>query len=67
METEEFAAGLSRLEALARERRTAIMCAEGDWRRCHRRLISDALARRGWRVLHVRPDGRLEEHEAALV
>jgi uncharacterized protein (DUF488 family) len=67
METEEFAAGLSRLEALARERRTAIMCAEGDWRRCHRRLISDALATRGWRVLHVRPDARLEEHEAALV
>src|SRR5215217_5041763 len=37
METPEFAAGLERLEALARECRTAIMCAESDWRRCHRR------------------------------
>jgi uncharacterized protein (DUF488 family) len=63
MGSAEFAAGLERLEALARGRRVAIMCAEWDWRRCHRRLISDALAARGWRVLHIRPDGGLEEHE----
>jgi uncharacterized protein (DUF488 family) len=63
MGSAEFEAGLGRLEALASGRRIAIMCAEGDWRRCHRRLISDALAARGWRVLHIRPDGGLEEHE----
>jgi uncharacterized protein (DUF488 family) len=63
METPEFAAGLRLLESLARERRVAIMCAEGDWRRCHRRLIADALLIRGWRVVHIRPDGRREEHE----
>src|ERR687887_344464 len=63
MESEDFTAGLERLEALAGRRRAAIMCAEGDWRRCHRRLISDALSARGWRVLHIRPDGRLEDHE----
>ena len=62
MQTPEFADGLERLESLARERRTAIMCAEGDWRRCHRRLISDALVMRGWRVVHIRPDGGSEEH-----
>ena len=66
METPEFAAGLERLELLAGERRATIMCAEGDWRRCHRRLISDALAARGWRVIHIRPDGVLEEHEQTL-
>jgi uncharacterized protein (DUF488 family) len=66
METAEFATGLERLERLAAERRVAIMCAEGDWRRCHRRLISDALASRGWRVIHIRPDGVLEEHERTL-
>jgi uncharacterized protein (DUF488 family) len=66
MQTSEFAAGLERLEGLARERRTAIMCAEGDWRRCHRRLIAEALATRGWRVVHIGRDGRLEEHQAAL-
>jgi len=66
METEEFAAGIERLEGLAALRRTAIMCAEKEWRRCHRRLISDALESRGWRVLHLRPDGRLEAHEPTL-
>jgi uncharacterized protein (DUF488 family) len=66
METAEFATGLERLERLAGERRVAVMCAEGDWRRCHRRLISDALASHGWRVIHIRPDGVLEEHERTL-
>jgi uncharacterized protein (DUF488 family) len=66
MDTPEFAAGLERLEKLARERRTAIMCAEGDWHRCHRRLISDALSERGWRVTHIRPDGRTETHQSTL-
>jgi uncharacterized protein (DUF488 family) len=66
METDEFATGLERLEELARSQPTAIMCAEGDWRRCHRRLIADALSGRGWRIVHIRPDGRTEEHQAAL-
>ena len=51
------------LEDLARERRTAIMCAEADWTRCHRRLIADVLTVRGWRVLHLGPDGSLAVHE----
>ncbi len=61
--TDEFRRGLEHLEALARERPTAIMCAEADWRRCHRRLIADALLARGWRVLHIAADGRRSEHE----
>jgi uncharacterized protein (DUF488 family) len=60
--SDEFRRGLERLEALATARRTSIMCAEGDWRRCHRRLIADALLARGWRVLHIAPDGRSSEH-----
>jgi uncharacterized protein (DUF488 family) len=66
METAEFAAGLGRLEGLANERRVAIMCAEGDWRHCHRRLISDTLADRGWRVTHIRRDGGAEDHQNRL-
>jgi uncharacterized protein (DUF488 family) len=57
-----FAAGMERLEELGRRRRTAIMCAEAHPSRCHRRLIADALRARGWRVVHLLPDGRLEEH-----
>jgi len=66
METPEFAAGLERLELVASERRAAIMCAEAEWRRCHRRLLSDALSARGWRVIHIRANGVLEEHEQTL-
>ncbi|MBM3667650.1 MAG: DUF488 domain-containing protein [Actinobacteria bacterium] len=64
----EFGAGLAELRRLASERgasggRTALMCAEADWRRCHRRLIADALVLGGYRVGHLGPDGSLAEHE----
>jgi uncharacterized protein (DUF488 family) len=62
MESSEFGTALAELEDLARERRTAFMCAEGPWWRCHRQLIADALLARGWDVQHVMPDGRLEQH-----
>ena len=65
-ETEEFARGLARLEALGRERRVAIMCAEAQWWRCHRRLIADALLARGWDIVHVGSDGRREPHANLL-
>jgi uncharacterized protein (DUF488 family) len=62
MATAEFAEGLAELERIAAEHRTAVMCAEAWWVRCHRRLIADALLAHGWRVLHLGGDGRLEEH-----
>jgi uncharacterized protein (DUF488 family) len=59
----EFARGLERLGALAAARPTAVMCAEGDWRRCHRRLLADVLVARGEAgVRHIGPDGTLEAH-----
>ncbi|MDP9111101.1 MAG: DUF488 domain-containing protein, partial [Candidatus Eremiobacteraeota bacterium] len=42
METETFQAALGHLLATAAGARTAIMCSETLWWRCHRRLISDA-------------------------
>jgi uncharacterized protein (DUF488 family) len=62
METEEFRAGIDRLQKLARAGRTAIMCAEAVWWRCHRSLIADYLKARGTTVLHIVGDGKLEEH-----
>ena len=53
MQTEAFRLGLSRLERIARDRVTAIMCAEGFFARCHRALIADALVVDGWRVRHI--------------
>jgi uncharacterized protein (DUF488 family) len=40
----------------------AVMCAEALWWRCHRRLVADALAVRGWRVRHIGPDGTDADH-----
>jgi uncharacterized protein (DUF488 family) len=63
MASAEFGAGLAALEALARERPTAVMCAEALWWQCHRRLVADALVARGWAVEHIGPDGRRGAHE----
>lgn len=59
----EFADGRAALERLAAERRTAIVCAEAQWWRCHRRLVADVLHFDGWDVRHLVPDGRAVEHE----
>lgn len=64
MATPEFAAGLDQLEPKARYQPVAMMCAEAQWWRCHRRLVSDALVVGGWRVLHI--DSRGAQHEHAL-
>jgi uncharacterized protein (DUF488 family) len=58
-----FLAAMDRLLRKAGERRTAVMCSEAVWWRCHRRIIADfALLARGVPVLHLMPDGRLAEH-----
>ena len=63
MATREFGDAVGRLTDLARERRTAVMCAEAQWWRCHRRLLSDALLVRGCDVLHIDARGRQSPHE----
>ncbi len=46
--------------------RTAVMCSETVWWRCHRRLISDAaVLLHGTPVLHLAHDGRLTPHPPA--
>lgn len=62
MLTPEFQRGIARLLSLARERKTAIMCAERFWWRCHRRLISDFLVAQGQRVIHLLEPGKVVEH-----
>jgi uncharacterized protein (DUF488 family) len=58
-----FAAALDAALAEAAAEPTAVMCSEGHWRNCHRRLIADACAlAHGVRVHHLLHDGRLEAH-----
>lgn len=58
----DFAAGLEQLRALAAEARTAMMCSEALWWRCHRRLVADRLLLVGDEVLHIGSDGRAVPH-----
>ena len=62
MEAEEFRVGIDGLLELARESRTAIMCAEAVWWKCHRSLVADYLKARGITVLHILGEGKAEEH-----
>jgi uncharacterized protein (DUF488 family) len=62
METEEFEQGIQKLRELARKSRTAVMCAEALWWRCHRSLIADYLKALGATVIHVSDEKQTEIH-----
>jgi uncharacterized protein (DUF488 family) len=58
--TEPFRAGLAKLIELGEESRSAIMCAEAVWWRCHRRIIADYLMLAGADVVHLMGPGKAE-------
>src|SRR5271169_1433165 len=62
MQTPEFEKGLQRLIQLAKQKKSAIMCAEAVPWRCHRSLIADALTVRGIRVAHIVSGKRVLVH-----
>ena len=62
IETEEFGRGLEELLELSARLRTAIMCAEAPWWRCHRALIADVLRARGIEVMHIADARRCVPH-----
>lgn len=62
MASAEYRGAFATLAALARAQRTALLCAELLWWRCHRSLIADDLALHGWQVLHILGDGSVAAH-----
>lgn len=62
METPDFAEAVATLENAAQNQVTAYMCAEAVWWRCHRSMISDWLKAKGWTVLHIIGNGKIQEH-----
>ncbi|MEM1903056.1 MAG: DUF488 family protein [Pyrobaculum sp.] len=50
-------AQLEELKKIAASRKTVVLCREGDWRRCHRQFIADALAASGAKVVHLSKRG----------
>lgn len=62
MQTPDFDVGLNRLIKLAKQKKTALMCAEAVPWRCHRSLIADALVVRGIRVQNIIGGKRSQIH-----
>ena len=62
MQTKHFWAALETLMKGARNGPTAVMCAEAVPWRCHRSLIADALASRGWTVRHIMTKTKADTH-----
>jgi uncharacterized protein (DUF488 family) len=63
METERFLSALNKLVDSLPHRKTAIMCSETLWWRCHRRLIADAaVLLHGIDVRHLMANGRTQPH-----
>ena len=62
MATEAFASGLDRLVTLASGLRTAVLCAESLWWRCHRALIADVLRWFKFEVIHIMGPGSTVTH-----
>jgi uncharacterized protein (DUF488 family) len=71
MLTPEFHQAIGELLRLADQSRTAYMCAERVYFRCHRMLVSDWLLAHGHNVLHIDAEGPVRPHrqtpEARLV
>ena len=56
-----FHSGLIRLRELGHGQRSAIMCAEAVWWRCHRRIIADYLISAGEVVFHILAPDKIEQ------
>lgn len=63
MATTEFQDALRDLLAEAKSKNVAVMCAEGNPYRCHRRLIADALCVEGLQPREITGVGKAKSHE----
>ncbi len=63
MSSRPFQDSVVRLIALSRVHVTAVMCAEVDPERCHRRFLADALAVRDLEVVHILSADSSRRHE----
>lgn len=67
METVDFKKGIAELENTGTKYRTAFMCSEAVWWRCHRSMIADYLKVKGWKVMHILNNKKAEEHPYTAV
>ncbi len=63
MNKEFFKKGIDMLEEIATKSLSLFFCAEKIFLKCHRRFIAEALAQRGWRVIHIIEKDKTYEHK----
>jgi uncharacterized protein (DUF488 family) len=63
MDTDTFYKGITILKNISEMKRTAIMCAEAIWWKCHRRLVSDYMSSHGTEVIHIMGESETEPHK----
>jgi uncharacterized protein (DUF488 family) len=61
--TPEFESAIAELLGVARVARTAYMCAERPYFRCHRMIVSDWLVAHGHEIFHIDAEGPVRHHE----
>ncbi len=62
LNTPGFQTEAAELERLAGELPVCVLCAERDWRHCHRQILADWLVARGWEVVHLLDPQTREPH-----
>lgn len=63
MRTREFVQGIDALLEFSEKYFVAVMCAESQWKDCHRQLIADALVVRAVEVRHIMSEGASMAHQ----
>jgi len=66
MKTEAFRSGIDLLIKSSEKSKTAMMCAERNWRNCHRSLVSNFLCEMGFKTIHVFDKSHFEIHNVLL-
>ena len=67
VKTNTFRLGCNELTRLAQKQRLAFLCAELDFRGCHRRFIAAYLLSQGIEVWHIDKNGNLLAHASAAL
>jgi len=58
--SQDFRSALESLREAGNAARSAVMCAEAVWWRCHRRIVADTLIAAGEEVFHILGEGHIE-------
>ena len=67
MQTNDFQQGMNRLQQIAYEKQSCLLCAEMNYLDCHRRFICDKLNQNNFIVKHILDIGKTIFHTKSLL